>query len=303
MRRPLRYAALSLALSPLLLLPRRAARRVGEFYGAAAHALLPGLRRRSREHLQAAFPSWPPGQVRQVARAVPRWIGRTGVDFLRLDHPDTDRLLREVTVEGLVHCRDALASGRGAIVVTGHFGNWELLAAWLARVGPPMRVFYHEFTEKRLNALVWRRRNAAGVAGLVGRSAVREAARSLDRGEIVGVLIDLIPRGRGVPVHFFGRPCLAAPQAALLAQRTGAPLLPAALWWNGHGGYRARFAPPLRSGTDEGTLQERVVRLTRSLTAVLEEQIREAPEQWPWFYERWRPVDRRVFGGGGPATC
>lgn len=315
-KRILRFTALTILFLPLYALPRGLARGVGAAYGTIAWWSLPRLRRRSVENLARAFPEWSAERRRRVAQGVTRWVGRTGADFLRMGRGDRIHLLRAVVPEGLEHWEAAVAIGKGIVAVTGHFGNWELLGAWLAARGHSVHVLYHPFDEERINRLVGSVRSRAGVRGIAADRAGVRALRALRRGGVVGVLVDRVPRGPAVECRFFGRPCRTAPGAAWLARYSGAPVVPVALWDAGGGRYRLRVGSPLPSpvpGEREGQERDKhernaqdrdeqwVCDLTRRLTGLVEAQIREAPEQWPWFYDRWK-LRGDLLRPGGAAT-
>lgn len=282
LKRFLRFWSLRLVFLPLAVLPPRPARLLGSGLGEVAHWCLPGLRRRARRHLRLAFPDWTEAQVRRVARAVPRWVGRTGADFLHLGARSRTALLARIAAEGREHWEAAASSGRGIVAVTGHFGNWELLGAWLATLGREVTVLYHPFPEGRLDRFVVAQRSRAGVRGLPAERRGAAAIRALRRGGVLGILIDRVPRGTGVADRFFGRECRTAEGPARLALASGAWILPVMLR-EGRGGYVARFEPPL-----EVRGEADVEAVSRRLTGILEGWIRESPEQWPWFEDRWK---------------
>jgi KDO2-lipid IV(A) lauroyltransferase len=192
-----------------------------------------------------------------------------------------------VRVEGIAALDVALARGGGAIAVTGHVGNWELLAAWVAALGYPLTVVGRRVNDLRFHALVAGFRTAAGVEVLLRDDPhllvqVRDALR---RNRVVALLIDQDTRGAGVFVPFFGRPARTPPGAALLALRTGAPLVTVFIERRPPGGHLVRFATePV--GPRRGA--ERITELTARLTAAIETQIRRAPVEWVWWHERWR---------------
>jgi KDO2-lipid IV(A) lauroyltransferase len=263
-------------------LPAGAARRAGALYGDAAYLCLPRLRRRMLGHLGRAFPERPPADLRRIGRGVTRWVGRAGADFLHLDRRSVARMAQSLEVEGWEHWRPLVESGRGLVAVTGHYGNWELLGAWLASLGRPITVLYHPFREQRLDRWVAERRLRGGVRVLSAEARGPAPLRVLRRGGVLGILLDRVPRTGGIPCRFFGRECRAAEGPARLALAAGAPILPVMLRYEG-GGYRARFSAPI-AVEDAGQVAE----VTQRLTSILEEWIREAPEQWPWFDDRWR---------------
>jgi Kdo2-lipid IVA lauroyltransferase/acyltransferase len=288
LRRFLRFWVLRIALLPIVVLPPRAARAAGAVFGLAAWILFPGLRRRTRRHLRLAFPVATDLWIDRTARGVFRWVGRAGADFLHLDRFGPTALA-DLEVEGRGHWDAARARGRGVILVTGHLGNWEVLGAWLATLGTPVWVIYHPFREKRLDRFVYGRRERVGVRGIPAEGSPLRALRALRRGEILGILLDRVPRGESVACTFFGRECRAASGPARLALATGAPVVPACLVYR-QGVMRVRFEPAIDSaevpaGADLGdVLRESTQRQAR----VLEDWIRDSPEQWPWFYDRWK---------------
>ncbi len=287
-RRALRYVVLGALLAPLRYFPPTQARRLGASYGRVAWWLMPRLRRRTRLHLKAAFPEWPATRHEEVARGVTPWIGRTGADFLQLGRGARSAVRRDLGVEGLEHWKAATSAGSGVVATTGHFGHWELLGAWFATLGPTVTVLYHPFPEERLDRLVRSIRERAGVEALPADGNLGSALRALRRGGVLGVVIDRPPRGGGIEDRFFGRPCRTAPGAARIAWLAGAPLLPAALW-SERDRYRVSLRAPLWVRSEE-----EVVDVTRRLTAILEEQIRVAPEQWPWFENRWKVRSKSI---------
>lgn len=235
-----------------------------------------------------------------MAAGVPRWIGSVGADFLHLGGKGHQALLDSIEVHGLEHLPSAAEEERGIVMVTGHFGNWELLGSWVASRGRPFRAFYHPFRERRLDMLVERIRRRAGIRGLAAGKSPLPAVRALRRGEVIGVLIDRVPRGNAVACSFFGRECRAAPGAAWLALTTQSPLVPVALFRRG-GGYILDIRPRLDPADGTwGSGDAALAALTRRVTTILEEQIREAPEQWPWFFDRWKIRHGGILGGELP---
>jgi KDO2-lipid IV(A) lauroyltransferase len=180
----------------------------------------------------------------------------------------------------------ALAAGRGAIVVTGHTGNWELLGAATARRWP-LTVVARRVNDDRFDSLVVRFRRSVGEEVLVRDdprflSTVRGA---LAEGRLVAMLIDQDTRGAGVFVPFFGRLAHTPPGAAVVALRARVPVVTAFIERRDGGGHVVRYAPvEVSARRDRGE----VVALTARLTAAIEAQIRRAPAAWVWWHERWR---------------
>ena len=272
-------------------LPVPASLAVGRGFGRAAHAVLAAPRRLARAHLAVAFPELPPDEHCRLARDTFRHAGQSFAELVAF--PKLVRRPAYVQIEGADVLDAALAGGRGVIAVTGHTGNWELLAAWAAALGYPLTVIVRRVNDLRFHALIVRFRLAAGVEVLVRDdprflAAVREA---LGRNRVVAILIDQDTRGAGVFVPFFGRLARTPPGAALLALRTSAPLVTTFIQRRPAGGHLIRVA-----SVERGSGRPDVLALTARLTAAIEAQIRRAPAEWVWWHERWRrrPPPRRA---------
>jgi Kdo2-lipid IVA lauroyltransferase/acyltransferase len=192
-----------------------------------------------------------------------------------------------VRIDGLEVLQGALATGRGCIALSGHVGNWELLAATIAGLGLPLTVVARKVNDERFDALIRGFRGGAGMEILLRDDpqflgAVRDA---LGRNRIVALLIDQDSRGGGVFVPFFGRPAHTPPGAAILALRTKAPVVSVFINRRPEGGHTIRFdAIPIETGAGAG----RVLALTAQFTAAIEAAIRRSPAEWVWWHERWR---------------
>jgi KDO2-lipid IV(A) lauroyltransferase len=258
---------------------------IGRGLGSAAHAVLAGPRRLALVHLALAFPERTPAEQRRIARETFRHAGESFAELVLFP-----KLLHRpgfVQIEGAEVLDAALADGRGVIAVTGHLGNWELLAAWAAAIGYPLTVIVRRVNDLRFHSLIVRFRMAAGVEILVRDDpgflhAVRSALR---RNRVVAILIDQDTRGAGVFVPFFGRPARTPPGAGLLALRTGAPLVTAFIQRCPGRGHVIRVAPVI-VGTERS--RAGVTALTARLTGAIESQLRRAPAEWVWWHERWR---------------
>ena len=266
-------------------LPMPAALAVGRGLGTAAHALLATPRRLAVAHMGLAFPELDLATRRRLVRATFRHAGQA---FAELSLFET--ILRRpdyVRLEGVEALDTALARGRGAIAVTGHVGNWELLAAWAAAIGYPITVVVRRVNDLRFHSLIVRFRAAAGVEVLVRDDPrfVAAVGDALRRNRVVAMLIDQDTRGAGVFVPFFGRPAHTPPGAALLALRARVPVVTAFIERRPEGGHLVRVAP-VPAELPRG--REGVRELTARLTAAIEAQIRRSPAEWVWWHERWR---------------
>ncbi|HWR97811.1 MAG TPA: lysophospholipid acyltransferase family protein [Candidatus Methanoperedens sp.] len=225
-------------------------------------------------------------EAARVARASFENVGRTLAEF-SLAASRTAELLGRVEFEGVEHLRAALAGGRGAFILSGHCGNWELLGARLAREVPLTSVA-RAMANPLVGELVERQRQAAGVRTIDARGAVRGILRALQRGEVVGMLLDQSAlRSERVFVPFLGRPAATNFSLAMLALKTGAPVLPAFAARDATGRHRVWISPPIPVA-DSGDRAQRIGVSTARYTAAIEKYVRRYPEQWFWVHNRWK---------------
>lgn len=291
--KPLRQALVRgglTALAPVLrFLPWRVALGLGAGIGHLAYLLQPRRRRRARESLGRAFGD---RLDRKALRRLERMVfvglakNLAEIGWALADPARVDGLMR---IEGGEHLRAALDRGRGAVLITGHLGSWELLAAALVRGGFPLSVIAREASDGRVNEFLVGLRRRFGVRTVLRGSpgAARDILRTLKAGEVLGCLIDQDTRVEGVFVDFFGKPAFTPTGPTTLALRGGAPVVLAACWREPDGRHRARFEPPLT--LDRGPdLAADVARHTAAFTGWLEARVREHPDQWVWIHRRWR---------------
>jgi Kdo2-lipid IVA lauroyltransferase/acyltransferase len=263
--------------------------------GDLAHLALPGRQRIALENLAQAFPQMTGAERRALCRRSWQHLGLVFVELCALLSRPLDDLLSRITVEGREHLDRAMAAHGRVLVLTGHLGNWEVLSL-AHRVTPyPLAVVVRPLDARWLNPLAERLRLRTGVELIDKRGALRPVLSALSRGGMVGILLDQnAARPEGVFVPFFGRLASTSRSVALLALRTGAPVVPIFARRERDGRHRIIVRAPL-DVPETGDREAAVAELTRRCTEVIEAAIREAPEQWLWVHNRWRtrPLEAR----------
>ncbi|HIF94560.1 MAG TPA: hypothetical protein EYQ60_15780 [Myxococcales bacterium] len=260
--------------------------------------------RRVRRQLEAAMPNEEAGQRGLWAREVFVHLGRGLVELIILRGRRRKELIDRVRVEGLENLAAAEreSSTGGLLIVTAHYGNWELACAKVVAQGIPISVVYREFENPTLDRISVETRAAGWVPqgpsdprdpGLeqipMGRAGIR-FVRALEAGRKVLVLLDQdADREDGVFVSFFGRPASTRSGPLALASFRAIPVLPAFIRRSPDGrSHVLEIHPALQlepgASDDEGVLR----RNTQEVTAVIEEAIRKSPGQWVWTHRRWR---------------
>ncbi len=282
------------------LLPLSWARGLGGRLGAFFYACVPYERRKTLATLERAFPGSDPKWRHATARGVFRNLGRGGAEFLRLgaSRPPEDWTAWIRDVEGFGYVRDAVDSGRGTVIVTAHFGNWEMLAAWTARQAPTA-VVARQVYDPRVDRALNLRRERNGITVFGRNTPVRPILRWLKEGKILGALADQDTSVDSLYVDFFGSPAKTPSGPAFLARATGADLLTSFCHPLEGGGYRLVFGPPIPlppRGKDAMDLWPAVQEYTRRT----EQAVRPQPEAWAWNHARWRSPIRSASPGWDP---
>lgn len=278
------------------LLPRRAMLGLGSLAGTLGYWLDGRHRRIAQENLRRAFGDGVDERWRRrVARRCFREFARMTFDALAVYHAPYEALRPLVTYEGLEHVRRAYAEGRGVLLFTGHFGHWELTGMLQGYLGLPLALVARPLDNPRLERILAGLRSKSGNRIVHKRNAVREMLRALREHIGVALVIDQDAGADGVFVPFFGRPASTTPTLALLALRTGAPVIPS-FSVPCPGGYRVVYEPPLEI-PQSGDRERDVLELTARCTAIVEAWVRRHPECWLWMHRRWKT---RPPQGGAP---
>jgi KDO2-lipid IV(A) lauroyltransferase len=274
------------------LLPRRTGSALFARLGSLAYYLLPKSSAVALSNLRLVYgANTSEAHLKAIAKAAFANLGRFAYDVARIRRENAETLGRIVTLRGRQHLDDALAAGRGVIGITGHIGNWELLAAYLSMIGYSMHALATRVHNARLDELLLGLRRSAGVRIYERSSAVKSALRCLRQGEFLGVLIDQDTSVESVVVDFMGKPAKTAVGPVRLALRTGAPLVPMAMLMADDGTYRIEISEPIEVGDNGATLEQDVERCSKAI----EDFIRREPSQWVWMHKRWKSVRSDLY--------
>jgi len=233
--------------------------------------------------LRTAFPEKSDAEIKALMRAQWDNLGRTFAEFslthrLKPFEPDS-----RVTVKGFEH----FTGNQPAIIVTGHFANWEVMATVLTQSGHTTRITYRKINNPLIDARVRKQREAYGTKYLVKKSSHaggRELFEALKSGESVALLNDQ-KFNTGIEVPFFGEPAMTAQGAVRLALKTGRPLLPMAVTRD-KSRFTVTFYPPLKLDGSGDRNADVLAGVTR-VSEFIEARVRETPAQWFWVHRRW----------------
>ena len=245
--------------------------------------LVPKLRRIALINLSFAFPQLTRTRHHEIVDGVFRSIARLLVALSRFPRINADTVHEWIYYEGLENYLVAKQKGRGVLVATAHFGNWELSAFAHALMTEPMHVMVRPLDNPLIDDLVERRRTLSGNHLIDKRVAARAVIKALRDNEAVGILIDQNTTPvEGVFVNFFGKRACASSAFVKLAHHSGAAVIPGfAIWEEGKQKYVLRFYPQIPLTGD-------IAADTQEIHSTFEQIMREHPDQWLWIHRRWK---------------
>lgn len=261
-----------------------AGRRMGDLMSMVVRS----RRRRVLSNLELALgENLTSAQRHQIMRQVFHMFGQNLVETLMLPKMVRQGLGRYVQIEGWEHLEGAVQAGRGAIVFTGHFGNWEMIALAQGARGIHMDVVGRPPADVHLARHLNMTRTLTGNRDISKYKSARPMLRSLREGRTVGLVIDQNVGGdHGIFVPFFGRQASTTPALAVLALKTGVPLVPV-FDYPENGRHRIIYDPPLEN-LPRGRGRADIHALTARVTSIIEEKVRRRPDLWLWMHNRWR---------------
>jgi KDO2-lipid IV(A) lauroyltransferase len=214
--------------------------------------------------------------------------GKNIADVLRFKKHFPSEIKPLVEVDGMEHFVTAWTRGKGVIGVTGHIGNFELLAAFIQSEGYDSAVIGRELYDPRIDRLLLENRQAVGLTTIATTDSPKRVIGWLRSGKALGVLIDTDShRVRGEFIPAFGRWSYTPVGQTVLGLKTGAAFVPMACLRTAEDRYRLVIRPEIRI-EPSGDFDTDVYNVTLKCTQALEEIIRAYPDQWPWQHNRWR---------------
>ncbi|MBT2412923.1 phosphatidylinositol mannoside acyltransferase [Streptomyces sp. ISL-12] len=247
-----------------------------------------GVLRLERNYARVV-PGASPERLAALSRAGMRSYLRYWMESFRLPAWSRDRIAAGVTVKDLHHLTEAMDAGKGAVVALPHLANWDLAGAWLTtELGIPFTTVAERLKPETLYDRFVAYREGLGMEVLphTGGAAFGTLARRLRAGGLVCLVADRDLSASGVEVEFFGEPARMPGGPALLAQQTGAALLPVTLWYDDSPVMRGRVHPPV-GVPESGSRREKASVMTQALADAFATGIAEHPEDWHMLQRLW----------------
>jgi len=269
-------------------LPSRVADTFGAAIGSLAYALITSRRRIAYDNLKKAMGrALSEQEIRSIVRRVFKNIGRTFVEFARFGKIKLEGTRKITVSDGLEYLQKVHDEGKGALIVTAHFGNWELLGSWVAACGYPMDFLVGSQHNQRVDNLLNDFRREMGVGIIPLKTSIRGVFKCLRANRFAGLVSDQHAPSGGVTVDFFGRKAATPKGPAAIALKAGCPLIPILLRRERHDRHVVMTGEPIyppHSGDDDKDIET----MTIAYTKFFEDGIRKYPDQWMWTHRRWK---------------
>jgi Kdo2-lipid IVA lauroyltransferase/acyltransferase len=279
-------------------LPLERAVRAGAAIGAIALAFDFYNRSIARRNLELAFANLKPEQRSAILHQTYRNFGRMAAEWVHFPELSRSNIEHYVTYAGREHWDEAIqrSQGRGILVLTGHFGNFELLSVAHSIYGNRIAIVQRPNRNPVLDNAVAARRRRFGNLTVPRKGAGREVMRLLRDNWMVAVPLDLDTR-HGAFVDFFGTLAATNPALARIAMVTGAPVLPAFMVRQGGTSRHHITILPVIDVRTAGDRSDCIRENTQVFTSAIESMIRRYPDHWNWIHRRWktRPRDEDRF--------
>jgi len=266
--------------------------RLGERLGDVAYHFARPQRRIALVNLRIAFPEKSEAERLAIVRAACRNFGRMGAEFCHMCRITRENVAEHVTFENPKFWNDNkwIIGTTGILALSGHFGNWELLAHAMGMYGHPVHLIHRPFRNPYFTELVAEERSRAGTGQISKFSAAREVIHILRNNGIVAVPYDQNATARwGIFAPFFGVRASTHPGLPRLAVMSGAPVYPVFLIrQDGGPRHQILILPEVELVRDGGDRDAALLENARRLNFVFEDVVRRHPDHWIWMHKRWR---------------
>ena len=282
----LEYIPLRMLVWLLSVLPYKTSLFIGASLGRITGRVIRKRYDIAKKNISGAFPTLSDARIDEIIMGCWENIGAGIVDFAKIQVISKDYFFRQVDITGLENLQKAHKEGRGVVIVTAHYGSWELAAQALPFSGFNAAVIARRVKNPYVNDLVNGIRAKNGNNVILARNGVRESIRWLKSGNVLVILIDHRITDGGMQIPFLGKNAYATSLPAILGIRYNVPVLPAKC---------VRTAGKLSVSFGEvydfsGLTQNEgdIYKATLQTNETLEGWIKERPEQWLWIHNRWK---------------
>jgi len=283
-------AGLFIVLSiPLAILPFKLSMKAGELFGLLLFYLWGSRRKIAIENIKKSEVRSQKSEVRSIARETFKNLGKSFVEILKVYYGFGGKITDSVDIEGIENFNKAKSKGKGILFITGHCGNWELMAITISMKLSGVAVVARPINNPYINKFIEKVRQKYGNSVIYKQGALKTIIRTLKNNGCVGILMDqaVIP-AEGYVLDFLGRGAWTTKMPALIAKKTSAAVLPVFLH-RINKGHKMKIYPEVELSkiVDMGSA---VLEDTKNFSWFIENCIREHPAEWLWIHRRWKRV-------------
>ncbi|MCX5669448.1 MAG: lysophospholipid acyltransferase family protein [Candidatus Omnitrophica bacterium] len=269
-----------------LALPLRLVYFLAVFLAQGYYLLAFHDRRFVKANLRVIYPKITNRQLRKISRMVFRNFAKYLVDFFRFEKINHQYIDKNVKLENLHYFDQALAKGKGVVVLTAHLGNWELGGVVIAQLGYPFWAVALPHKNKKVNDFFDAQRNRKGVKVIALGKAVRSCMAEIRKNHMVALVGDRDFSEKGIIIDFFGKPTHFPEGPAALSLMTGASIVPGFMLRNPDNSFTLRIEKPVEF-TPSGDKIKDLADLISVYNNIIQDYIRKYPEQWYVFRRFW----------------
>ncbi|NOY88037.1 MAG: lysophospholipid acyltransferase family protein [FCB group bacterium] len=282
------FASMTIAVAKHLSLKQ--ANLFGSVLGNLFYHLLPSRRKIATENIERALgPDIDRAEIDRIVKEVFRNIVRTFIESYCVNRLDDDKVKKIIVSSDLDVLKKVHDAGKGAVLVTAHFGNWELLPRWVTSLGyefDALAAIQHNAKIDRLITNLRERKNVRVIP--VNKSAPRKVFQALKANRFVGIVADQHDPSRSLIMDFFGRKAAVPRGPALFAIKAGCPVIPLLIRRESYERYFIIVGESIYPSQIDGELEEKICEISARYNKFFEENIRKYPAQWMWTHRRWK---------------
>jgi len=288
------FALLVLVTFPFAVLPLRLALRVGDALGLLIYAFWRSRRIIALNNIRSAVErgalilTEDPGAV---IRRNFRNFGKFVIEVNKIYYGFAAPIFRTVELTGVENFRKAQQKGKGVMLITGHCGNWELMAVYLSINLTKAKIIARKQNNEYLNRFIERTRGKYGNDIIYKQGALKQILTSLKKNETVALLMDQsVIKSEGMRIHFLGKNAYAMKTPAVIARKTGAAVVPLFIRRKEEGHIiEIQEEIPLVSSEDGDTA---LLHDTINFSRPIEDYIKKYPSDWLWIHRRWKRIKK-----------
>jgi KDO2-lipid IV(A) lauroyltransferase len=269
-----------------LSLPVKVGYKIAVIISDLHYIFSPADRQAVWENLKAIFPEKQDHEIRGIRIRMFRNFAKYLVDFFRFSVIDKEYIKKNIRIENAHYVDEALAKGKGVIILSAHLGNWELGAVVMAQLGYPFWVVALPHKYKKVDDFFISQRQGKGIKVIPLGRAARACINLLQEKEMVALVGDRDFSGKGQEMEFFGKTAHLPEGPAAVSLKTGAIILPAFMLRNPDDSFTLSFEAPIKFNPTEDKSKD-LLDLMRLSKTVIEDYIRKYPDQWYMFRRFW----------------